>query len=395
MGGRMEAELQEFRTQVRAFLACHANGRADVAADDPRGDRALDQALTFQRALHAAGLAGLNVPCCCGGQGLPDTYERAWREEAGRYPLMTEELAITLGNCLPTLLTHGTEAQRRRHAPRILAGLEVWCQLFSEPGAGSDAAGVQTRATPVEGGWVLNGQKVWTTLAHRADHGILLARTDPDVPKHAGLSMFIVDLQAPGVEVRPIHQLDGGLHFDEVFLSDVLVPADDLLPPEGAGWKIASAMLHHQRVARAEGQRGGVRHDRTDRLVAEVARRGPVDAVVRSDLVRLYIDEVCQSLLVTRAVTARADGRDPGPVGSLGKLTNALVARRFQDLVWRIVGPDSAAWDGAPDGPDAQWAKDALFTLSMSIAGGTDEIQRSIIGERVLGLPREPSVGAR
>ena len=387
-----EQALHGFRVRVRTFLDTHAHGRADVAADDPRRDRALEQAVAFQRALHAAGLAGLTVPRCCGGQGLPPVYERIWREEAGRYPLMTEELAITLGNCLPTLLEFGTDELRRRHAPRILAGDEVWCQLFSEPGAGSDAAGVQTRAVAVDGGWIVNGQKVWTTLARRADFGILLARTDPDVAKHAGLSMFVVDLRAPGVETRPIHQLDGGLHFDEVFLTDVFVPLEHLLPPEGAGWKIASAMLHHQRVARAEGQRGGVRHDRTDRLVA-AARSGdrPLDAATRDDLVRLYIAEVCQSLLVTRAVSARSAGGDPGPIGSLGKLVNATVARRFQELVFRVVGPDVVAWDGAPDGAGAQWAKDALFTLSLSIAGGTNEIQRSIIGERVLGLPREPS----
>ncbi len=392
----MQAELTEFRRRVRPFLTEHAVGGADVAPDDPRGDRALDRALEFQRALHAAGLAGLSVPCAYGGHGLADAHESIWKEEAGLFPLMTEELAITLGNCLPTLLEFGTEAMRRRHVPRILAGDEVWCQLFSEPGAGSDAAGVQTRAVAVDGGWVLHGQKVWTTLAHRADFGILLARTDPDAPKHAGLSMFVVDLRSAGVETRPIRQLDGGLHFDEVFLTEVFVPTRALLPSAGDGWRIASAMLHHQRVARAQGQRGGVRHDRADRLMAEASRRAPLDPVLRDDLVELYVAEVCQSLLVTRSLAATAAGHEPGPVGSLGKLANALVARRFARLAWRIVGADAQAWEGAllgepgPSAGGAQWARDALFTLSLSIAGGTNEIQRSIIGERVLGLPREP-----
>ena len=170
-----------------------------------------------------------------GGHGLPAAYETAWREEAGRFPLMTEQLSITLGNCLPTLLEFGTDAQRCRHVPRILAGREVWCQLFSEPAAGSDIAGVQTRAVAVSGGWLVNGQKVWTTLAHRADFGLLLARTDPSAAKHAGLSMLIIDLAAAGVEVRPIRQLDGAMHFDEVFLTDVFVPSDAVLPPAGAG----------------------------------------------------------------------------------------------------------------------------------------------------------------
>ena len=395
----MDDDLDRFRGHARCFLRLHVTAEAGASNDDPRGDLALDRALGFQRALHAAGLAGLSVPPAFGGRGLPVAYETAWREEAGRFPLMTESLAITLGNCLSTLLEFGTDAQRCRHVPRILAGREVWCQLFSEPGAGSDIAAVQTRATSTAGGWHVNGQKVWTTLAHRADFGILLARTDPSAAKHDGLSMFIVDLTSPGVETRPIRQLDGATHFDEVFLTDVFVPSDCVLPPCGAGWRIASAMLHHQRVARAAGQRGGIRHERTDVLIDELRRRErSIDPLVRDELVRLYIAEVCQSLLVTRSIaTAATTGTDPGPIGSLGKLTNALVARQFGDLVWRIVGPDSLAWSGPALGqpgetaPGAQWAADALFTLSLSISGGTNEIQRSIIAERVLGLPREPA----
>ena len=396
-------DLACFRRAARSFLAaCAVTGGDDIAADDPRGDRALDRALSFQRQLHAAGFAGLCVPTVYGGRGLDAEFEDVWREEAGRFPLMTEELSITLGNCLPTLLEFGTVDQCGRHVARLISGTEVWCQLFSEPEAGSDLAGVQTRAVPVSGGWLINGQKVWTTLAHRADFGILLARTDPAVPKHAGLSMFLVDLHAPGVEARPIRQLDGATHFDEVFLSDVFVPTDSLLPPEGGGWKIASAMLHHQRVARARGQQGGVRHERTDRLVAEARRSNQLgDRTIRDELMRLYTAEVCQSLLVTRSVAAAAGGANPGPVGSLGKLANALTAQRFAHLAWRLLGPASLAWDGPPLGasssatstvpPGKQWAKDALFTLSLSIAGGTNEIQRSIIAERVLGLPRDPA----
>jgi alkylation response protein AidB-like acyl-CoA dehydrogenase len=398
----VDDDLDRFREQARRFLERHAIADAGSPEDDPRGDLALDRALHFQRALYGAGLAGLSVPVAFGGRGLPVAYEQAWREEAGRFPLMTESLAITLGNCLSTLLEFGSDTQRRRHVPSILAGDAVWCQLFSEPGAGSDLGAVQTRGAPVPGGWLLNGQKVWTTLAHRADFGILLARTDPTAPKRDGLSMLIVDLAGPGVETRPIRQIDGAMHFDEVFLTDVFVPSDFVLGPVGEGWRIASAMLHHQRVARAAGQRAGVRHDRTDLLLAEL-RRGerPVDPAVRDALVRLYIAEVCQSLLVARSVGTAAPGTDPGPIGSVGKLANALVARRFGELAWRVAGADSTAWDGpalgepGPTAAGARWAADALYTLSLSIAGGTNEIQRTIIAERLLELPREPVASRR
>ncbi len=296
----MDDDLDRFRERVRCFLRIHATATPAAPNDDPRRDLALDRALDFQRALQAAGLAGLTVPAALGGHGLPAAYETAWREEAGRFPLMTEQLSITLGNCLPTLLQFGTIEQQCRHVPRILAGHEVWCQLFSEPEAGSDLAAVRTHAIAVGDGWIVNGQKIWTTLAHRADFGILLARTDTAAEKHDGLSMLIVDLRAPGVDIRPIRQLDGAQHFDEVFLTDVFVPFDAVLPPSGAGWRIASAMLHHQRVARATGQRGGVRYDRTNALLDEYHRRHLADPVLRDDLVRMYIAEVCQSLLVTR-----------------------------------------------------------------------------------------------
>ena len=349
----MGDDLDRFRERARAFLGVHTTAAAVASTDDPRGDLALDRALGFQRALHAAGLAGLSVSPVFGGHGLPAAYETAWREEAGRFPLMTEQLSITLGNCLPTLLEFGTDAQRHRHVPRILAGREVWCQLFSEPGAGSDIAGVQTRAVPVSGGWLVNGQKVWTTLAHRADFGILLARTDPAAAKHDGLSMLIVDLRAAGVEVRPIRQLDGAMHFDEVFLTDVFVSSDSVLPPAGRvgasrrGCSTTSASLA-PRVSAA----GCATTARTDSSTRPGDASSPIPWCV-TRLVRLYIAEVCQSLLVSRslAATTTAKGADPGPVGSLGKLTNALVARQFADLAWRIVGADALAWYGPATRP--------------------------------------------
>ncbi len=388
-----------FRARCRAFLDEHALGSPAQELDgDPRGDRALALARQFQGALFDAGLAGLSLPKQFGGQGLTDRHERIWREEASHYPLITEELSISLGNCLPVIVEFGTDEQKHRHIAATLAGRHVLCQMFSEPEAGSDVASLRSRAVSTGDGWSLTGQKVWTTLAHVAEYGIVLARTDPEQPKHRGLSLFIVDLNAPGVEVRPIHQIDGGRHFNEVFFNDVLLSPSALIPPENGGWRLASAMLHYQRVARGTGQFDGIRHDRTDQLLVEARRRDLVDdPVVRQDLMKLYTAEVCRSLVALRARAAMEASGEPGPGGSLPKLAGAMIAADYRDLALRLVGPSSVAWsDGADGTAEASaagdyWAREALFAVSMSISGGTSEIQRNIIGERVLGLPREPA----
>ena len=384
----------DFRLRCRAFLDEHATGDAIAALNqDPRGDAALAVARSFQAQLFAAGLAGLSLPVAFGGQGLDPKFEHVWREEASCYPLMTEELSISLGNCLPVISEFGTPRQKQRHIAAALSGEHVFCQMFSEPEAGSDVASVRTRALRDGDGWVLSGQKVWTTFAHVAEFGIVLARTNSTQPKHRGLSMFIVDLRLPGVDVRPIHQIDGGRHFNEVFFDNVILDADALLPPANEGWRLASAMLRYQRVARGTGQIDGVQHEGADRLIAELEQRNPdLDPVHRQELVSLYTAEVCKSLVALRTRAAVAAGQPPGPGGSLPKLAGALIAAQNRELAMRVVG---RPWLGKQR-PVAQVtrgrAREALFATSMSISGGTSEIQRNIIGERVLGLPREPSV---
>ena len=384
----------DFRLRCRAFLDKHATGDAIAALNqDPRGDAALAVARSFQAQLFAAGLAGLSLPVAFGGQGLDPKFEHVWREEASCYPLMTEELSISLGNCLPVISEFGTPRQKQRHIAAALSGEHVFCQMFSEPEAGSDVASVRTRALRDGDGWVLSGQKVWTTFAHVAEFGIVLARTDSTQPKHRGLSMFIVDLRLPGVDVRPIHQIDGGRHFNEVFFDNVILDADALLPPANEGWRLASAMLRYQRVARGTGQIDGVQHEGADRLIAELEQRNPdLDPVHRQELVSLYTAEVCKSLVALRTRAAVAAGQPPGPGGSLPKLAGALIAAQNRELAMRVVGPEDVAWETTPCGTGDSWAREALFATSMSISGGTSEIQRNIIGERVLGLPREPSV---
>lgn len=389
-----------FRNRCREFLDEHATGSAaNELHDDPRGNNALVIARAFQRALFDAGLAGLSLPCELGGQGLTVEHERIWRHEAAGYPLVTEELSISLGNCLPVIVEYGTEFQKRRHVAAALAGRHVFCQMFSEPEAGSDVASLRTRAVRDGNGWELCGQKVWTTLAHVAEFGIVLARTDPEETKHHGLSLFIVDLALPGVTVRPIHQIDGGMHFNEVFFDKVRLGAEALIPPENDGWRLASTMLQYQRVARGVGQIDGIRHEMADQLITEARRRGLIDCPqLRQELMGLYTAEVCRSLIALRTRAALDACGSPGPGGSLPKLASALIAARYGDLALRVVGPESVAWASASEPePSSEhsgdfWAREALFSTSMSISGGTSEIQRNIIGERVLGLAREPAV---
>jgi len=381
-------DLDEFRARCRAFLDRHATAEPPSSVEDPRGDRAMEMALGFQKELAKAGLAGLGYPTEFGGQGLESEYEDAWREVSGDYPRVTASLAITMGMCLPMLNEYGSAEQRARYQARIIGGETAWCQMFSEPAAGSDVASLQTRAVLDGDEWVINGQKVWTTLAHKCDYGILIARTDPDQPKHRGITMFIVDMNAPGVEIRPIIQIDGGTRFNEIFFTDVRVAKDHQVGPLNEGWRLATAMLMYERVAIGAGSKDGVLHERADKLMAEAKARGrESDATVRQGLMKMYSDEICQSLMAIRSRSEREAGKTPGPQGSLGKLAGARIAADYRNLSLAIVGADAAAWSG-----DDAWAKEALTTFSSGIAGGTNEIQRNIIGERVLGLPREPSV---
>jgi alkylation response protein AidB-like acyl-CoA dehydrogenase len=385
-------ELEEFRARCVAFLTEHATGAPEEGDADPRGEHGLAAARAFQGELADAGLAGLRYPVEYGGQGLTDEFEAVWREEAGRFPLMTRQLSISHGMCLPMLNEYGTDEQRAAYQARVIRADEVWCQMFSEPGAGSDVASLQTRAVRDGDEWILNGQKVWTTLAHLCDRGIIIARTDPDQPKHRGITMFIIDMRAPGVEIRPIHQIDGGMRFNEIFLTDVRVPVDHQIGPLNEGWRLGTAMLMYERVAIGTGQQGGINHERYDKLSTEARNRGRTgEAVIRQDLMRLYTAEVCQSLGAMRTRAEVEAGKTPGPGGSLGKLAGARIAGLYRDLSIGIVGPDGVAWDGGDEWA-GHWANECVGTLASGIAGGTNEIQRNIIGERVLGLPREPSV---
>ena len=375
-----------FRERCRSFLRAYPFD-ATIDQDAPE---ALGQCRAYQAALFEAGLAGLTYPQEWGGQGLTSRYQQIWREESTGYPLPTRPIAISHGMCLPVLNQFGTDEQKRTHLRCMIRGDDIFCQLFSEPNAGSDVASLQTKAVRDGDEWVIIGQKVWTTRAHLADHGLIVLRTDPTVPKHQGLSMFIVDMRAPGVEVRPLRQLTGRSRFSEVFFTDVRVPGGAVVGPLNDGWRVTTAMLMYERVSVQQGASSEGRHARADSLIAAARAAGRAgDPVVRQRLADLYIRETLLALGAERAQTQVKAGRAPGPSGSVGKLASALVAARYRDLLLDLHGPASVAW---VDGEGAERAERALDTLMTSIAGGTNEIQRNILGDRVLGLPREPSV---
>ncbi len=382
--GPMTAEeAAAFRERCHEFLREHAK---------PGARRNLAAAREFQGALAAAGLAGLPYPTEYGGAGLTLEHERIWRQASQQYPAMTGELVISHGMCLPVLHEFGTDEQKRSFMPDNIAARTVWCQMFSEPGAGSDVASLQTRAERDGDEWILNGQKVWTTLAHESDYGVIIARTDPDQPKHAGISMFIVDLGAPGVDIRPIHQIDGGRHFNEVFFTDVRIPADNLLGEYNNGWRQATAMLMYERVAIGSMGSGSISQPMYDTLLAAARAGGVVgDPVVRDQLMQIYCMETTKSLVAMRTRAELKAGKAPGPGGSLGKLAGSVIAWRFREIALEMAGAGSQAWETG-DRQGADLATQVVGSFASSIAGGTDEIQRNIIGDRVLGLPREPAV---
>ena len=385
-----ETELAEFEQRCRSFLDEHATGFPSDGEPDPRGAKRIAITKKFQQALAEAGLAGIVYPTEYGGAGLTKAHDRVWREVYAQYPNMSFDLTISHGMCLPMLAEYGTHEQKTKFLADNISGRTVWCQMFSEPGAGSDVASLQTRAERDGDTWIINGQKVWTTLAHVSEYGVVIARTDPNVAKHAGISMFIVPMDIPGVEVRPIHQIDGGSHFNEVFFTDVEIPADYLLGDLNNGWNLATAMLMYERVAIGTGATGGVRHDRADQLIAEATKRGLIsDLVLRQKLMRIYAMETCQSLVSMRTRAEMKAGKTPGPGGSISKLATTTIMDQVRDVSLEIVGAGGVAWEDESDG---RWQRGALTSLQGGIAGGTNEIQRNIIGDRVLGLPRDISV---
>jgi len=383
-------DLDSFRAKSRAWLAEHAPEYADFEPMD------FERARKFRAALWDAGLLGITLDPAYGGLGLTDAHQRVFAEEAAHYRLPPLGEPVTTGICAPTLLDYGSEEQKARHVPRMIRGDETWTQLLSEPNAGSDLAGLQTRAVRDGDEYVLNGQKVWTSSALTSQYALCVARTDPTVPKHRGLSMFIVPLGADGVTIRPLRQMNGDAHFNEVFLDDVRVPADAIVGKENDGWRALTAMLTHERLALGAGTGAGgsgaswAGSDATRFIALARARGLNTDPVVRQHLVELFIGERVLAYVGQKMRDEIAAGIEVGSKGSVAKLMTAILARQSANLGLALVGPAGLAWEPG-DEASAAFAYAATTFPMRAIAGGTSEIQRNTIGERVLGLPREPS----
>jgi len=383
-------QAAELRQQARDFLAGH--------------DPAAMSRLEFLRARFDAGLAWVHYPAGLGGQGLPRSLQAPVDAEfaaAGAPDNNPARIGIGLGMAAPTILAFGTEEQQQRWLRPLWTGEEVWCQLFSEPGAGSDLAGLATRAVRDETGWRVTGQKVWTSIAHAARWGLLLARTDPDVPKHAGLTYFGLDMNQPGVEVRPLRQLTGEAEFNEVFLTDAAVPDTDRMGGIGEGWRVAQATLMNERIAIGGGalpREGGMVGVATAAWREHPEARTPG---LHDRLLRLWADAEVARLAGARLRQQLAAGT-PGPEGSAAKIVFARLNQELSafDLEfagagglvyddWTLRRPQTVSFFGR--GPGYRY----LRSRGNSIEGGTSEILRNIIAERVLGLPAEPRVDTK
>src|SRR5438477_6912592 len=337
---------EAFTQRVRDFLAAHAR-RKDEHGDEDESLQGDGVAITkaFQRTLVDAGLAGLTYPVEYGGQGLPRAYQEIFTRESSAFTLPTYAITISHGMCLPILNDFGTDDQKARHLHKIIGAEEIWCQMFSEPGAGSDVASLQTRAELDGDEWIINGQKVWTSGAQYCDYGLCLARTNVDVPKHEGISMFIVDMRGAGVDIRPLRQITGDADFNEIFFTDARIPRGWLVGELNRGWNVAVAMLMYERVALGAGGSGPLASRRFDRLL-DIARATShsCDATTRQALADFYIRETILRYVGMRIRDALEAGRAPGPEGSIAKLASAQLAVLGANTAASMAGPATAAW---------------------------------------------------
>ncbi|MFZ0043259.1 MAG: acyl-CoA dehydrogenase family protein [Solirubrobacteraceae bacterium] len=375
-------EQAAYRAEARAWLEENA-AQAPPRSGSSEDTGYIDARRAWQDQLATAGLAAVTWPREYGGRGLGPIEQVTVNQEIQRAQVPGILDVIGIGMLGPCLIAHGSEDQKNRHLGPMLHGDEVWCQMFSEPGAGSDLAAVQTRARQNEdGSWTLNGQKVWTTNAQFASFGLLLARTDADVPKHKGLTMFIVPMDAEGVTVRGLRQISGEAEFNEVFFDDVRLESDAVVGGVGNGWGTALTVLMYERLTIGFGSENFGSPTRLGEMLAadEDARR---DSDIRRRLGEVITEFLAVRFNGYRALTMLSRGQIPGPEAGLAKVTMVNAAVAATELGADVVGPDAL-------GPDGEWGYMISFLPGLKSAGGTESILRNTIGERVLGLPSEP-----
>ena len=390
-------EEAAFRNRTRAFL--EANAQRKSAAQQAyrgrynEGPEAVARARLWQAKKAAAGFTGITWPREWGGQGGTAIQQVIYNQEEAEFVTARGVFEIGLGMCIPTLMTHGSAEHRARFVGPALRGEEIWCQLFSEPSAGSDLAGLRTRAVRHGDDWIINGQKIWTSGAHFADYGIVVTRTDPQAPKHAGLTFFFLDMRSPGVEVRPIKQISGTSNFNEVFFTDVRIPDSQRLGPVGGGWKVSLTTLMNERLA--VGDAPGPDAEDALKLARMVELDGQPairNAAVREKLADWYVKTQGLKYTKFRTMTALSRGQTPGPEASITKVVSASKLQEIASFGMDLLGMSGSVMD-AELAPLQAWFQEALlYSPGLRIAGGTDEILRNIIAERVLSLPADVRV---
>jgi alkylation response protein AidB-like acyl-CoA dehydrogenase len=369
---------ERFADEARAWFT--ANAESPPATDDLAEQVAWGRA--WQAKLAAAGWVGIDWPVEYGGRGASAVEVALFNTEYARSGAaqLVNRVGINLAG--PTLLAHGTPAQCLRWLPSITTAEEIWCQLFSEPGAGSDLSGLSTVAEPVDGGWRVTGQKVWTSYAQFARWGMCLARSQAGSAGARGLSLFVLDMGAAGVDIRPLVQITGDAEFNEVFLDGVFVPDDQLVGPEGQGWSVASTTLAHERGTTFPFKEEVVHEGYLSRLFAEAAANGTLDEPAVADaLVDAYVSLVVLRTHNWRTLSHLGRGGEPGPESSWVKLTWSDMTQQLSQTALAVMGPEAPLL--------GTWQRQWLWSKAASVAGGTSEVQRNVIGERLLGLPRE------
>lgn len=387
-------EEAKFRSEVRAWLEANAKPREAGKARAGRATKSeaerLERAREWQAKKAAAGYAAITWPTEFGGLGGTSIQSVIYSQEEAQFDVPGGFFEIGLGMCIPTMLAWATDEQKQRYVKPALYGEEIWCQLFSEPSAGSDVAGLRTKCERDGDDWIINGQKVWTSGAHYCDYGIIVTRSDPTVPKHKGLTFFFLDMKSPGIEIRPIKQITGDANFNEVFFTDVRVPDSQRLGAVGEGWKVALTTLMNERLA--IGQGSGVDHAELMELARNIElETGPAikDGNVRERLADWYVQSQGLKYTKFRTLTALSKGQQPGAESSIGKVVSGPKMQDLASFGMDLQGQGGILHDSELSPLNAAFQNQWFGGAGYRIAGGTDEILRNIVAEQVLGLPQD------